>query len=108
MAQRAKDAEHAKPWMADALTLTGNADQIAKAVTDTCDVSSSFAAMVDKVTNAGPYAALITVGISVGAQLAANHGMAIGKALGGKDPDEVIASAQESIPEKAPDAGVAS
>jgi len=108
MAQRAKpDSPQQIAWMADTLTLTSNADAIAQAVTDTASVSPAFASVVDKLTNVGPYGALITVGLTVGAQLMANHGIGIGKALGGKDPNEIVAMAQAEQ-EKAPDEGSSS
>lgn len=78
-------------WKADTLTLTTYAEPLGQAVADTCESNSSFAALVDKVTSAGPYAALVSVGIGLGAQLMANHGMGIGRALGAADPADVIA-----------------
>jgi hypothetical protein len=78
-------------FMADTITLNESAEPLAEAVVKTCEVSDSFAALVDKVTAAGPYAALVSVGVNIGAQLMANHGMAVGKALGAKSRDEVLA-----------------
>jgi hypothetical protein len=82
-----------KAWLADTIALSGSAEPLANAVADTCEVNPAFAAAVDKLSNAGPYAALITVGVSVAAQLAANHGMTFGKALGAKDPEDLISEA---------------
>jgi hypothetical protein len=82
-----------KAWLADTITLSANAEPLANAVADTCDVNPAFAAAVDKLANAGPYAALVTVSVSIAAQLAANHGMTFGKALGAKDPEDLISEA---------------
>jgi hypothetical protein len=44
----------------------------------------------------GPYAALASVGLGVAGQLAANHGSPLGKMLGGKHPEELIAEFEKS------------
>jgi len=82
-------------YRADALTLVNNADAIATAVADTCDSNESLARVIDYVTQAGPYAALVGVMFSVGAQIARNHGVQAAKALGTKSPEEIIAEATE-------------
>jgi hypothetical protein len=89
-----------KAWQADVITLTSSADPLAQACADTAEVSPSFAKLVDSVSNVGPYTALVSVGLGIGAQLLANHGVAIGRALGATNPDELIAEF-----EKATDAG---
>jgi hypothetical protein len=80
-----------KAWYADTITLTNTADPMASAVVETCNANPKFAAIVDKVTAAGPYAALFSVTLGMAAQLAANHGIGLGKALGAQDPADVIA-----------------
>jgi hypothetical protein len=80
-----------KAFMADTVTLTRNADALADACVQTAAVSPGFAKLIDSVTNVGPYAALCGVVVSITAQLAANHGMAVGHALGASDPADLIA-----------------
>lgn len=92
-----------KAFMADTVTLTRNADALADACVQTAAVSPTFAKLLDQVTNVGPYAALVGVTVSITAQLAANHGVAIGRALGASDPADLIAEF-EAENEKASDA----
>lgn len=80
-------------FQADALVLVGNAEAIATAVADTCDKSERFAAIVDRVTEAGPYAALVAVAFSVGAQIARNHGVSFAASLGTVAPEQIVAQA---------------
>lgn len=77
-------------WRADAVTLATSAEAIASAVIETAKHNSSFAAAVDKVTSAGPYAALVSVTLGLGAQIARNHGVRLGEALGAKAPEDVL------------------
>jgi hypothetical protein len=77
-------------FRADAVTLAGSADAIAEAVTETARHNASFAAAVDKVTAAGPYAALVTVTFGVGMQLARNHGVNAAEMFGAKDPHVIL------------------
>ena len=81
-------------FQADAITLASSADQIADAVVATCKASDSFARAVDKVTKAGPYAALVGVVFSVGAQIARNHGVKAAEMMGAVAPEELIAAMQ--------------
>ena len=60
-------------FTADAVTIASSADQIADACVQTAKADPKFAAALDKVCSAGPYAALITVAVSVGSQIARNH-----------------------------------
>lgn len=85
-----------KSWYADCITLDAASEPLAKAVADTADKNAGFARLVDKATAAGPYAALVSVGISFTAQLAANHGVTMAKALGAKDRDELIAEFEKA------------
>jgi len=82
-------------FQADAITLAASADQIADAVVQTCKSSESFARAVDKVTKAGPYAALVGVMFSVGAQIARNHGVKAAEMMGAVPPEQLIASVME-------------
>lgn len=78
--------------LADSLTIVENAEPAAEAVADMCDVDAKFAATIDKICSAGPWSALITVGVAVGTQMFRNHrpGMSI---PGTVHPDELIARA---------------
>ena len=63
------------PLQADAVTLAAAAPDIARACAATAAADPKFAALMGKVTHAGPYAALMTVAFSVGSQIARNHGV---------------------------------
>lgn len=86
--QRTDDSNIA--FKADAVALSNSADALASACVDTAKANPGFARLIDKVTQVGPYAALVGVTMGLAAQLAANHGIAAGKMLGGKDPEEVL------------------
>jgi hypothetical protein len=60
-------------YLADAKTIALNADEIADACVKTADADPRFAAVLDRVCSAGPYAALIAVAFKVGSQIARNH-----------------------------------
>lgn len=90
--------DHDISFQADAITLASAADQIADAVVATCKKSESFARVVDKVTQVGPYAALVGVVFSVGAQLARNHGMQAAEMMGAVPPEQLIASVMQDDP----------
>jgi len=95
-------------FLADTLTLTASAEPLADAVAETCKVNASFAKLVDRVTSVGPYGVLISVGIGITAQLAANHGLGIGRLLGGRDPADIIAAwNRENEPQDIADASPA-
>jgi hypothetical protein len=94
LAGRAKQSVALK---ADAITVASNADEIGKAVADTADQDERFAAVVDKLCSAGPYAALISVMVGVGSQCARNHGLDI---PGTVPPEKLLemAEAQTEMP----------
>ncbi len=80
-----------KAWYADTLTLAAHARPAGLAIADVCEANPKFAATIDKITAAGPYAALLTVGFNLSAQLASNHGITAARAVGAKSPEDVIA-----------------
>lgn len=82
-------------FKADALTLSSSAESLADACVQTAIANPRFGALLDRVTNVGPYAALITVSLSVGAQLARNHGVAAAEALGAVAPETLLATLDE-------------
>jgi hypothetical protein len=84
LSQRAADPV---PLKADAITLASSADELAEAVAATCDADERFARIVAKVITAGPYAALAGAVISVGTQVARNHGAPM---PGTTDPAELV------------------
>jgi len=88
-------------WRADAVTLALNAEPFAKAVADTAANNAQFARIVDKITTAGPYAALVTAGLSMAAQIAANHGVKAATAIGAVPPDVLLSQFEQQ--EKAND-----
>jgi hypothetical protein len=81
------------PFQADAVVLVANSDQLAEAVADTAANDARFAALVDKIATAGPYASLVTVTFAIGAQMARNHGVPI---PGMADPGDIVKSATEA------------
>ena len=76
-------------FKADAVTIASAADEIADACIQTAHADPKFAAALDKVCAAGPYAALITVGVSVASQCARNHKPDL-KIPGTTDPAELL------------------
>jgi hypothetical protein len=90
--QRTPDTNIA--FKADAITLANASDAISDAVVETAKHNAQFAAMVDKITSAGPYAALIGVTFQVGMQLAANHGVKAAQMMGAGSPEAVVASVE--------------
>lgn len=78
-------------YQADAVTVASAAPQIADACVQVAKTDAKFAAALDKVCSSGPYAALISVGVSVGMQVMRNHKPAL--ALPGTvHPDELLRS----------------
>jgi hypothetical protein len=82
-------------YKADAVTIASSADEIADACVQTAKADAKFAAALDKVCSAGPYAALITVGVGVGSQCARNHKPAL-KLPGTVDPAELLKAQDEA------------
>lgn len=60
-------------FAADAVTIASHGDALADACVETARHSPAFAAALDKVCAAGPYAAMIGVGVAIVSQLARNH-----------------------------------
>lgn len=78
---------------ADAITIVSRAEEIADACAQTAAADPKFAALMTRVCQAGPYAALMTVAFSVGSQVARNHGM--GSLPGTMDPAEMVRQAEQ-------------
>jgi len=76
-------------YKADAVTIASAADEFADAAVQIAHADPKFAAALDKVCAAGPYAALITVAVSVGTQCARNHKPSL-KLPGTVDPAELL------------------
>jgi hypothetical protein len=81
-------------WRADAVTIIAGADQLADACAQAAKADARFAAALDRVCSAGPYAALITVTIGIGAQIARNHRPSLAL-LGTVDPGELLATVEQ-------------
>jgi hypothetical protein len=86
---------HDDAYMADAITLSNSSEMLSDAVVETAKHNARFAAVVDKVTAAGPYAMLTSAVLSVGAQIAANHKVIAPGLMGAVSREEVLASVQE-------------
>jgi hypothetical protein len=82
-------------FKADAVTIASAADEIADAAVQVAHADPKFAAALDKVCAAGPYAALITVAVSVGSQCARNHKPGL-KIPGTVDPAELLKAQDEA------------
>lgn len=82
-------------YKADALTLANSADEISRAVVETARHNARFGALVDKVCSAGPYAALVQIAFSVGAQIARNHGVLAAEAMGAIPPERLLSQLDE-------------
>lgn len=82
-------------FKADAVTIASAAGEIADACVQTAKADPKFAAALDKVCAAGPYAALISVAVSVGSQCARNHKPDL-KIPGTIDPAELLKAQDEA------------
>jgi hypothetical protein len=81
-------------YRADAITIASAADDLAQACVETAKADAGFAAALDKVCSAGPYAALISVGVGLASQITRNHRPAL-KLPGTTDPAEILKAADE-------------
>jgi len=79
-------------FAADAVTIVSHGDALADACVETAKASPAFAAALDKVCAAGPYAAMIGVGVAIVSQLARNHKPALA-IPGTVHPSELLAPA---------------
>lgn len=78
----------------DAVAVTDHAPRIADAVQVTADNDPKFAAAMDRILSAGPYAALISAAVPMVVQILGNHDKVPGeivKGMGGRTKDEVMA-----------------
>jgi hypothetical protein len=84
------------PLAADAVTLANYAKPLGDAVAETAAANPAFAAIVDKITAAGPYAALAGVVIGMGMQLARNHGVKVAEMFGAVAPEKLLAGVADA------------
>jgi hypothetical protein len=84
-----KDRAKSDAFKADAVTIASAAGAIADACVQTAKADPKFAAALDKVCNVGPYAALVSVMVGVGSQIARNHKPDL-KIPGTTDPAELL------------------
>ena len=82
-------------FKADAVTIASAADEIADACVQTAKADPKFAAALDKVCAAGPYAALISVAVGIGSQIARNHKPDL-RIPGTVDPAELLKAQNEA------------
>lgn len=76
----------------NAVAVTDHAPNIAEAVQVTADNDPKFAAAMDRILSAGPYAALISAGVPLLVQILHNQGLVpaeVVKGMGGRTKDEV-------------------
>jgi hypothetical protein len=78
----------------DAVAIQDHAPRLADAVQVTADNDPKFAAAMDRILSAGPYAALLSATVPLIVQVMHNHDMVPGeivKGMGGRTKDEVLA-----------------
>lgn len=78
-------------FKADAYVLASNAEPLAEACASVAADNAQFAAAIDKITQVGPYGALIAVAVPMVTQLMRNHRPSA-KLPGTKDPRDLIAA----------------
>jgi hypothetical protein len=79
-------------YLADAAALAVHGPALAEASVDLAAKDPRLAAVLDKVCKAGPYGALVTASVGLGAQLAVNHGRMTAGSFGTADPADLINS----------------
>jgi hypothetical protein len=89
-----KDEARADAFKADAVTVANNGDELAGACVQLARNDPKFAAALDRVCAAGPYAALITIAVGVGSQVARNHKPAL-KLPGTVPPGDLLEQIRE-------------
>jgi hypothetical protein len=82
-------------YKADAVTIASAADEIADACVQIAHADPKFAAALDRVCAAGPYSALVVVGVGVVSQCARNHRPEL-KIPGTTDPAELLKAQDEA------------
>jgi hypothetical protein len=83
------------PLVADAIVLSGSADSIGAAVAEVAEQQPALARVVDRIVQAGPYAALFAALTPVALQLAAHHVPPLARIFGVQTADAVVRSAAE-------------
>ena len=86
--------------MADAVAIEQHLPPIAEELGKLADSRPEVAAMLDRLTAAGPYAALLGALVPLGLQLAANHGLLRPGMFGTVPPDALIAQMVPPTPEQ--------
>lgn len=85
------------PLVADGLVIQNAADDFATAVCDLAETNKKLAKLLDKSAQASPYAAIGIIAITVGAQIAVNHGRLPAGILGTVSPTEMtMANAEDA------------
>jgi hypothetical protein len=82
-------------YKADAVTIASAADDAAAAAVSCAAADPKFALALDKVCAAGPYGALITVAVGIGAQCTRNHRPAL-NIPGTVDPAKLLQAQDEA------------
>lgn len=94
-------------FKADAITIVQFTDPLSDALASVAEQDERAARLLDKICAMGPYSALVTVGLGLAAQLAANHGVKAAEMLGAVPPATLIEAfdqADEAEPEAMPQA----
>lgn len=84
---------------ADAAAIALHAEPIGEAVAEVSANDPRFAAIIDRLVHAGPYAALLSAVAPLALQLAANHGYAPVGLLGTMGKEQLIAAVTTNLDE---------
>lgn len=82
-------------FMADAVVITENADDICTAVNDVAQANPALAKVLDTVEKIGPYGHLSQLAITIGVQIAGNHDLipaAMRSVVGVRSVDDILSS----------------
>jgi hypothetical protein len=84
----------------DAVAVQDHAPKLADAVQVTADNDPKFAAAMDRILSAGPYAALFAATMPLVVQIMHNHDMVpaeVAKGMGGRSKEEIIADLTTAV-----------
>ncbi|MGH7442209.1 MAG: hypothetical protein ACREKE_05980 [bacterium] len=83
-------------FAADAIAITQGTTGLAKAIADAGAKDARVAKVLDSICAVGPWGALLTAGLGLGVQLAANHGVPAARMMGGLEPAVLISEFEKS------------
>jgi len=90
-------------FKADAYTLAANSEPFGSACASVAAENPGFAAALDKITQAGPYAALMTIAVPMVTQIVRNHRPAM-KLPGTSNPADLVTALEAATPSESVEA----